>query len=125
MTDITQEYIQTLIDTNSGLKLLHARNANMIIAFLYQVFGDLDETSMEQDRFLALLENYFGANDIASADLDLQEQNDLGLDNKVKAKAAVNAWCQKGYLLRSYNESVQEIITLSAGWAGCSGIWRI
>lgn len=115
MTDITQEYIQTLIDTNSGLKLLHARNANMIIAFLYQVFGDLDETSMEQDRFLALLENYFGANDIASADLDLQEQNDLGLDNKVKAKAAVNAWCQKGYLLRSYNESVQEIITLSAG----------
>ena len=115
MTDITQEYIQTLIDTNRGLKLLHARNANMIIAFLYQVFGDLDETSMEQDRFLALLENYFGANDIASADLDLQEQNDLGLDNKVKAKAAVNAWCQKGYLLRSYNESVQEIITLSAG----------
>lgn len=115
MTDITQEYIQTLIETNSGLKLLHARNAGTIITFLYQVFGNLDETSMEQDRFLALLENYFAANDIASDDLELQDQNDLGLDNKVKARAAVNTWCQKGYLLRSYNESVQEIITLSAG----------
>lgn len=115
MTDITQEYIQTLIDTNSGLKLLHARNANVIIAFLYQVFGNLDETSMEQDRFLALLERYFNANDVASETLELQDTADLGLDDKVKAKAAVNAWCQKGYLLRSYNESVQEIITLSAG----------
>ncbi len=115
MTDITQEYIQTLIDTNSGLKLLHARNANVIIAFLYQVFGNLNETSMEQDRLLASLENYFNTNDVASEALEIPDQTDLGLDNKVKAKAAVNAWCQKGYLLRSYNESVQEIITLSAG----------
>lgn len=115
MTGITKEFIRTMIDTNSGLRLLHSRNASDVIAFLYQVFGDLEETSMEQDRFLALLERYIGENEIPPDEAEDPCQGGLGFDNKAKARTMVNAWCQKGYLLRSYNESAQEIITLSAG----------
>ncbi len=88
---------------------MHSRNAVFTVPFLYSLFGNLSQTTIEQDRFLASLEQA-----ISQAGATVQDLPQEASDTHAKARALLSDWTNKGYIMRFFSDGVQEMVCVTA-----------
>ena len=99
---MNSEQLNRLLNGSPSITLLKAQNASLILAFLYNEFLSTHTTRKTNTELIRKL-----SDELEREDYDSEEEdgNTLFEDSTVKAKRYLEQWTDKGYLLKSPDET--------------------
>lgn len=116
MRSAESQYIERLIEGDSGIRLLRSRNASLVVAFFLRAFKERHRQSLPSDSLESLLADFLkehSAEDFSEEDEGLSP-SDADLDQR--ARLLVARWCSDrvGYVRRYHDERGTPVVELSA-----------
>ena len=116
MPNAAPDRIETIITEEAGIRLLRARSAPLVIAFLYSVFRTDSVSEVSYDEFCLKLEGFLSEHvseeSAMEDDLALDDSSIVFQDLSSRVRSYAEDWFseKKRYIYRYYNQNKEEMI---------------
>lgn len=122
MNRTTISIIDEIISNDSGLRLLRAKSAPLVLTFLFNTFHTETISSLPKDLFISKLEDFLKEHQDAEEVLESELEGEdsflfQSIDLKDRVKRYISSWLseEKRYIRRYRNSDKVEIIELDSG----------
>lgn len=100
--------LEILLKNSPTLKLLRAKNAALIISFLYIQFREQNEINIKNENLVQKLAHYLDEHE----SMEEESLSEFGLDNYERARRYIEQWTNENYLRNYVDESQKTVFNV-------------